>query len=76
MGGCLVIVARDRPELWLGWAAFYGGTGIVQLVVDRRHTPRRTRREGQPDRRSQPERETALQERGLLVIPASEAVCC
>lgn len=74
MRGCLVIIARDRPELWLTWAAFYGGTGNVRLVVDRRHTPPRTRREGHPDRRTQPERETALQKRGFLVIPASEHV--
>jgi hypothetical protein len=74
MRRCLVIIARDRPELWLTWASFYGGTGTVQLVVDRRHTPG-TWRAGHVDRRTQPHGEMTLRERGFLVIPEPETVC-
>jgi hypothetical protein len=67
----LVIIARDRPEVWLTWATFYGGAESVRLVLDRRHAPR-TRPAGHADRRTQPHNPAALQERGFLVIPKAE----
>jgi hypothetical protein len=68
----LVIVARDRPDLWVTWAAFYGGAERVEVVLDRR---RGTARPGghQPERRSQTSRGTALQEHGFLVVPQSDS---
>jgi len=31
MGCALVIIARDRPDLWMTWAAFYGGAATVEV---------------------------------------------
>jgi hypothetical protein len=69
----LVIIARDRPELWVTWASFYGGAGEVELVVDRRLRQPWTGRD-RPDRRTPSNREIDLQERGFLVIPRPEIV--
>lgn len=75
MRRCLVIIARDRPEVWLTWATFYGGAASVDLLLDRRHAPPGTRPAGHRERRIQPHDTTALQERGFLVIPQRETVC-
>jgi len=72
MRQCLVVIARDRPELWVTWAAFYGGTGTVEVLVDRRQGLPGTSRGDRPDRRAQPTRDADLRERGFLVIPQSE----
>lgn len=72
MGRSLVIIARDRPEVWLTWATFYGGAESVQLILDRRHAPPGTRRVGHADRRAQRTRNSDLQERGFVVIPQTE----
>jgi len=72
MRRCLVIIARDRPELWVTWASFYGGSGTVQIVVDRRRAPPGPRR-SHADRRTQSHRAAALQERGFLVIPEPDS---
>ena len=69
----LVIIARDRPELWVTWVSFYGAPGKVEVLFDRR--------QGQPwprsdrsDRRTQPHGETDLEGHGFLVIPRPEMV--
>jgi hypothetical protein len=67
----LVIVARDRPDLWVTWAAFYGGAERVEVLLDRRQGPARPRGQ-QPERRGRTPRGTALQERGFLVIPQAD----
>lgn len=64
----LVIIARDRPEVWLTWATFYGGAAPVRLVLDRRQAPPQMRAAGHADRRTLPHNPAALQERGFLVI--------
>jgi hypothetical protein len=69
----LVIIARDRPELWVTWTSFYGGAGEVELVVDRRLSQPWTGGD-RPDRRTPSNREIDLQERGFLVIPRPEIV--
>ncbi|MBP1776660.1 MAG: hypothetical protein H6Q86_2670 [candidate division NC10 bacterium] len=67
----LVIIARDRPELWVTWASFYGGAEKVEVLLDRRQEQPGTKRKrwNGPERRTQPNRDTALRECGHLVIP-------
>ena len=72
MGRYLVIIARDRPDLWVTWAAFYGGAATVEVLVDRRQGRPCPKRGDRPDRRAQRTRESDLQERGVLVIPRGE----
>jgi hypothetical protein len=64
----LVVIARDRPELWVTWAAFYGGAENV----DRRQGLSCPRRGDRRDRRAQRTRDSDLQARGVLVIPRAE----
>jgi len=40
----LVIIARDRPELWVTWASFYGGAEKVEVLLDRRQEQPGTKR--------------------------------
>ncbi len=68
----LVVIARDRPEVWLTWAAFYAGAGSVEVLVNRRQGKPWAGRGDCPDHRDRLNRETALQEHGFLVIPQSE----
>ena len=70
----LVIIARDRPEIWLSWATFYGGAESVHLVLDRRHAPPHPRAAGHAERRTQSPNPAALQERGFLVIAERDTV--
>ena len=72
MGCALVIIARDRPDLWITWAAFYGGAATVEVLVDRRRGLPCPREAVRPDRRANRNRESDLQERGFLVIPRAE----
>ena len=65
----LVIIARDRPELWATWTCFYAGAERISILVDRRHAQPATATNGdRPDRRARSPRESELQERGFLVI--------
>jgi hypothetical protein len=64
----LVIIARDRPELWATWACFYGGAEGIAILLDRRQGQPATVTGDRPDRRAPSPRESALQERGFLVI--------
>ena len=75
MEAYLVVIARDRPELWVTWAAFYGGAENVEVLVDRRQGQPCPERRNGPDRRTSPHRDPALQARGVLVIPRPEIVC-
>ena len=72
MEAYLVVIARDRPELWVTWAAFYGGAAQVEVLVDRRQGLPCRRREDRRDRRAQRNRDSDLRERGVLVIPRAE----
>ncbi len=67
----LVIVARDRPDLWVTWATFYGGAERVEVLLDRRQGPARPGGH-QPERRGRTPRVTALKEHGFLVVPQSD----
>ena len=72
MGRYLVIIAHDRPDLWVTWAAFYGGAARVEVLFDRRQGRPCPRRGDRPDRRTRLTRESDLQARGVLVIPRAE----
>ena len=74
MARWLVIIARDRRDLWVTWAAFYGGAETVEVLVDRRQGQPWMERRNRPDRRTLPHRDTTLQARGFLVIPRPEIV--
>jgi hypothetical protein len=69
----LVIIARDRPDLWVTWASFYGEAGAVEVRYDQRRGLLWTGREARPDRRTLLPRQSALQERGFLVISRPES---
>lgn len=65
----LVIIARDRSELWPTWSRLDTHTGRMEIHFDRR-CGRRWAGPGEcPNRRAQPTPETDLVRRGFLVIP-------
>jgi len=68
----LVIISRDRPELWLTWASFYGGAARVEVLFDRRQGPAGIASGERRERRARPDCDTELQQRGFLVIPKPE----
>ncbi len=68
----LVIIARDRPDLWVTWASFYGEAGAVEVRYDQRRGLPWSGREDHPDRRARLPRQSDLQERGFLVISRPE----
>jgi hypothetical protein len=70
----LVIIARDRPEVWVTWAAFYGGAEQVEVLVERRQGQPWTGRGDRPDRRVPPHRHMDGRTQGFLVIPRPEMV--
>ena len=74
MSRWLVISSGDRPELWVTWASFYGGAGKIEVLFDRRQGQTWPGRGDRPDRRTQPDRDADLQERGFLAIPLPEIV--
>ena len=65
----LVIIARDRPELWATWACLYGGAERIEIILDRRQGQAGTATRDHADRRVRSPRESDIQERGFLVIP-------
>ncbi len=64
----LVVIARDRPDLWATWTALYGGAERFEIVLDRRHRRPRTAQGTRPDRRVRSTSESELQARGYVVI--------
>jgi hypothetical protein len=70
----LVIVARDRPELWATWTCVYDGAERIAIYFDRRQGQPWTGTGDRPDRRARPNRDTDLQDHGFLVIPRPEMV--
>jgi hypothetical protein len=65
----LIIVSRDRPELFRTLVASSSQTGVVEVLFDRRQgSPGSTTRD-HPDRRAHPDRDTRLRELGFIVIP-------
>jgi hypothetical protein len=64
----LVIIARDRPDLWATWTSLYGGAERFEIVLDRRHGQMRPAQGNRPDRRVRSASDSELQARGYVVI--------
>jgi hypothetical protein len=69
MNRYLIIVARDRPELFGTLASIYGQKGEVEICFDRRREQSETERGDRPDRRAQPHLDAKLLAFGYIVIP-------
>ena len=70
----LIIVSRDRPELFRALVASSSQTGVVEVLFDRRQGPPGTTAGDHPDRRAHPDRDTRLRELGFIVIPQPDTV--
>lgn len=70
----LVIIARDRPELWATWTCVYGSPERMEVHFDRRKGQAGTGTRGGPDRRARPNSDTELEGRGFLVIARPDLV--
>ena len=70
----LVIIARDRPELWATWTCVYGSPERTEVHFDRRKGQAGAGTEGGPDRRARPNSDTELDGRGFLVIARPDLV--
>jgi hypothetical protein len=70
----LVIIARDRPELWATWTCVHGGAERMAVHFDRRRGQAGTGRGAGSERRVRPNGDTELEARGFLVIPRPDLV--
>ncbi len=70
----LVIVSRNRPELFGTLASIYGQKGEVEICFDRRKGQPWTGMGDRPERRAQLSLATEHQEHGFLVIRRPEMV--
>jgi hypothetical protein len=69
MERCLIIVARDQPELLAQFAFLYAHEENVDVCFDRRQGQPGTGMGDQPDRRFPPRPDTDLHAHGFIVIP-------
>jgi hypothetical protein len=65
----LVIVSRDRPELVQELRSTYGQSEEVEILLDRRQTPRRTLSRNDADRRSTLRLDAEVEGHGFFVTP-------
>ena len=70
----LVIIARERLDLWVTWGCFYGGAERIDILFDRRHGPPRSGTGDCPDRRARSPHDHNLRARGFLVSPQCEII--
>ncbi len=70
----LIIVSRDRPELFRTLVATSSQTGVVEILFDRRQGQPGTATGDHPDRRAPSSRDTLLRELGFIVIPQPNTV--
>jgi hypothetical protein len=69
MERCLIIVARNQPELLAQLAFMYAHEAGVEVCFDRRQGQPWTGKGDGRDRRSPPRPDTDLQDHGFIVIP-------
>ena len=69
MERCLIIVARDQPDLLAQLAFMYAHAAEVEVCFDRRQGEPWTGSEDQQDRRVPPRPDTDLRGYGFIVIP-------
>jgi len=74
MERCLIIVARDQPDLLAQLAFLYAQEADVEVCFDRRQGQPWTGNGEQLDRRSPPRPDTDLLDHGFIVIPRPEIV--
>ena len=65
----LIIVSRDRPDLFQTLVDTSSRTGVVEILFDRRQGHPWTGRGDCPQRRARSNRDRVLRERGFIVIP-------
>ena len=65
----LVIVSRDRPELVQELRSTYGQSEEVEILLDRRQTPRPTLPRNDADRRSTLQLGAEVEGQGFFVTP-------
>jgi hypothetical protein len=65
----LIIVSRDRPELFQTLVDTCSRNGIVEILLDRRQGKPWTGRGDRPQRRARSNRDRILRERGFIVVP-------
>ncbi len=69
MERCLIIVSRDRPDLWQELTQNYAHADEVEIILDRRQGERWTPARESADRRSSTGPGTMMQDQGFVVIP-------
>lgn len=69
MERCLIIVSRDRPDLWQELTQNYAHADGVEIILDRRQAERWTPARESADRRSSADPGTRMQDQGFVVIP-------
>ena len=67
MERCLIIVARDQPDLLAQFAFMYAHEPNVEVCFDRRHG--RPKHGDGPDRRYPPRPDRDLDAHGFIVLP-------
>ena len=65
----LIIVSRDRPDLFRVLVDTCSQTGTVDILMDRRRGQPWTGPGDRPQRRGRPNRDRILEERGFIVVP-------
>jgi len=65
----LIIVSRDRPELFQTLIDTSSQTGVVEILLDRRQGQPETATGDRPDRRARSNRDRVLRDLGFVVIP-------
>jgi len=69
MERCLIIVARDQPDLLARLAFLYAHEAGVEVCFDRRQGQTGPGMGDRPDRRYPPRPDTDLHAHGFIVIP-------
>ena len=65
----LVIISRDRPELWETFAFIYNNVPGCEIRFDRRYDQRESVRWEGTERRAALARDAVLRDQGFMVIP-------
>ncbi len=68
MEPCLVVVARDQPELFARLTAVYAGEEWIEVRLDRRTGQPWAGTGERPNRRASPRLDTDLADHGFVVI--------
>jgi len=67
----IVVVARDRPELYSYFERVFAGMADIKVLLDRRFVPPGASAAGDPERRERRDVYDELPQRGFGMIPVS-----